>query len=99
MLWQTVEQFVVANSAVKTGTVSDMLALKGQGAGMGAKHSGTLGSNKVLMSGLGIDIESDFSLVYGGYGPTADALANGQIVAAGIPLRATNRGNYQAHGR
>jgi TRAP transporter TAXI family solute receptor len=85
MLWQNVEQFVVANSAVKTGTVSDMLALKGQGAGMGAKNSGTLGSNKVLMSGLGIDIESDFSLVYGGYGPTADALANGQIVAAGIP--------------
>ena len=85
MLWQNVEQFVVANSAVNTGTVSDMLALKGQGAGMGAKNSGTLGSNKVLMSGLGIDIESDFSLVYGGYGPTADALANGQIVAAGIP--------------
>jgi len=85
MLWQNVEQFVVAKSSAKTGNVSDLLALKGQGAGMGAKNSGTLGSNKVLMSGLGIDIESDFSLVYGGYGPTADALANGQIVAAGIP--------------
>jgi len=85
MLWQNVEQFVVAKSIAKTGNVSDLLALKGQGAGMGAKNSGTLGSNKVLMSGLGIDIESDFNLVYGGYGPTADALANGQIAAAGIP--------------
>jgi len=85
MLWQNVEQFVVAKSAAKTGNASDLLSLKGQGAGMGAKNSGTLGSNKVLMSGLGVDIEKDFDLVYGGYGPTADALANGQIVAAGIP--------------
>jgi TRAP transporter TAXI family solute receptor len=76
---------VVAKSAAKTGNASDLLSLKGQGAGMGAKNSGTLGSNKVLMSGLGVDIEKDFDLVYGGYGPTADALANGQIVAAGIP--------------
>ncbi len=85
MLWQNVEQFVVAKSAAKTGNASDLLALKGQGAGMGAKNSGTLGSNKVLMSGLGVDIEKDYNLMYGGYGPTADALANGQIVAAGIP--------------
>ena len=85
MLWQNVEQFVVAKSVAKTGNASDLLALKGQGAGMGAKNSGTLGSNKVLMSGLGVDIEKDYNLMYGGYGPTADALANGQIVAAGIP--------------
>ena len=85
MLWQNVEQFVVANSAVKSGTISDLMALKGSNAGMGAKNSGTLGSNKVLLSGMGIDIEKDFSLMYGGYGPTADALANGQLVTAGIP--------------
>jgi TRAP transporter TAXI family solute receptor len=85
MLWQNVEQFVVATSAAKTGNASDLLSIKGQGAGMGAKNSGTLGSNKVLMSGLGVDIEKDYNLMYGGYGPTADALANGQIVAAGIP--------------
>jgi TRAP transporter TAXI family solute receptor len=104
MLWQNVEQFVVATSAAKTGNASDLLAMKGQGAGMGAKNSGTLGSNKVLMSGLGVDIEKDFNLMYGGYGPTADALANGQIVAAGIPsgpptsaitkLMAANEGKF-----
>ena len=43
MLWQNVEQFVVANSAVKNGTVSDLLALKGKGAGMGKQTQGRLG--------------------------------------------------------
>ena len=85
MLWQNVEQFLVANERVKSGTVSDLMGLKGQAAGMGKQNSGTLGSNKVLLSGLGLDINGDFDLVYAGYGPTADALANGQIVAAGIP--------------
>ena len=85
MLWQNVEQFLVANERVKSGTVSDLRGLKGQAAGMGKQNSGTLGSNKVLLSGLGLDINGDFDLVYAGYGPTADALANGQIVAAGIP--------------
>ena len=85
MLWQNVEQFVISNDKVVSGTVDDLTALKGMVMGMGKQNSGTLGSNKVLLSGLGIDIEADFELVYAGYGPTADALANGQAVGAGIP--------------
>ncbi len=85
MLWQNVEQFVAPTDMAPNGTVSDLVALKGKAAGMGAQNSGTIGSNSVLLSGLGIDIEADFDLVYSGYGPTADALANGQIVAAGFP--------------
>lgn len=104
MLWQNVEQFVVSNKVVKSGTMSDMVGAKGMGMGMGAKNSGTLGSNKVLLSGLGIDAETDYELMYAGYGPTADALANGQIVGAGIPsgvptgaitkLMASNEGQF-----
>lgn len=104
MLWQNVEQFVLANSLASTGTVGDLMAAKGMGAGMGAQNSGTIGSNRVLLAGLGIDIDADFNLVYAGYGPTADALANGQIVAAGIPsgpptgaitkLMAANQGEF-----
>jgi TRAP transporter TAXI family solute receptor len=70
---------------------------------MGKQNSGTLGSNKVLLSGLGIDIDKE-KLVYAGYGPTADALANGQIAVAGIPsgpptgaitkLMASNSGKF-----
>ncbi|MEP6433992.1 MAG: TAXI family TRAP transporter solute-binding subunit, partial [Lentilitoribacter sp.] len=85
MLWQNVEQFVVAAEKAATGTVDDLKALKGMSMGMGRQNSGTIGSNKVLLSGLGLDIDSDFELVYAGYGPTADALANGQAVGAGIP--------------
>lgn len=104
MLWQNVEQFVVPTDKATTGTVADLLELKGMSAGMGNQNSGTIGSNRVLMSGLGVDIESDYELVFAGYGPTADALANGQIVAAGFPagpptgaitqLMAANQGDF-----
>jgi TRAP transporter TAXI family solute receptor len=104
MLWQNVEQFVVAADKAKTGTVSDLVELKGMAAGMGSQNSGTIGSNRVLLSGLGIDIDIDFELVYAGYGPTTDAMANGQVVAAGIPsgpptgaitkLMASNEGKF-----
>lgn len=85
MLWQNVEQFVLANKLAATGTVEDLMATKGMAAGMGKQNSGTIGSNRILLKGLGIDIDADFDLVYAGYGPTADALANGQISVAGVP--------------
>lgn len=104
MLWQNVEQFLIDAEKVKSGTVDDLKELKGMSAGMGSKNSGTLGSNKVLLSGLGLDIENDYDLVYAGYGPTADAMANGQAAAAGMPsgpptgaitkLMASNEGKF-----
>ncbi len=104
MLWQNVEQFVIAAEKAATGTVDDLKALKGMSMGMGKQNSGTLGSNKVLMAGLGLDIDTDFELVYAGYGPTTDAMANGQAVGAGIPsgpptgaitkLMAANEGKF-----
>ncbi len=86
MLWQNVEHFIVDKDSVKTGTVEDLKSLEGEKAGMGKKNSGTLGSNKILLANLGIDIDKDFSLFYAGYGPTADALQNGQIAAFGAPI-------------
>ena len=104
MLWQNVEQFVIPTDKVTSGTASDMIALKGMGAGMGSQNSGTIGSNSVLMEGLGINIETDYELMYGGYGPTTDAMANGQVMVAGIPagpptgaitqLMASNEGKF-----
>lgn len=84
MLWQNVEQFVVPSDKAVTGTMTDLVALKGMPVGMGKENSGTMGSNKVLLAGLDLALD-DFTLVSAGYGPTADALANGQAVAAGIP--------------
>lgn len=104
MLWQNVEQFVIAAGKVKSGTVDDLKALKGMSMAMGKQNSGTIGSNSVLLSGLGVDIKKDYTLVHAGYGPSADALANGQVVGAGIPsgpptgaitkLMAANEGKF-----
>jgi len=85
MLWQNVEQFILANEYVSEGTVSDLMAAKGEAVAMGSQNSGTLGSNQVLLEGLGVDFENDFDYVYAGYGPSVEAMANGQAVAAGIP--------------
>ncbi|MEM7070785.1 MAG: TAXI family TRAP transporter solute-binding subunit [Pseudomonadota bacterium] len=85
MLWQNVEQFVVTKQYAKTGTVEDLKAMRGQTMAMGKQNSGTIGSNRVLMAGLGIDMDKDFKLLYAGYGPSADALSNNQAAGAGIP--------------
>ena len=95
MLWQNVEQFIVASEHAKTGTVDDLAGLKGQKMALGKKNSGTIGSNKTLFGNLGIDIDADYELVYGGYGPSADALQNGQIAGistpAGVPTGAVTK--------
>lgn len=95
MLWQNVEQFVISSDAADTGTMSDMVALTGEAVALGAQNSGTIGSNGALMAGLGVDINEDYELVYGGYGPSAEALQNGQVKAistpAGVPTGAISQ--------
>lgn len=84
-LWPNVEQFVISSDAVNTGTMSDMVALEGAAMAFGAQNSGTIGSNAELLAGLGRDIFTDYELVYGGYGPAAEALQNGQVKGLGAP--------------
>ena len=85
MLWQNVEQFIVASDAAGDGTVAALADLKGEGMALGRQNSGTIGSNRTLLSGLGIDIENDYELVFAGYGPSAEALQNGQVKGIGTP--------------
>jgi TRAP transporter TAXI family solute receptor len=85
MLWQNVEQFVVLADKAKTGTISDLEALQGERMALGKKNSGTIGSNRFLLKNLGIDADSAFELVYVGYGPSADALQNGQVAGMSAP--------------
>ncbi len=95
MLWQNVEQFIVANDVAGDGTVGALAELKGESMALGSQNSGTIGSNRALLSGLGVDIDSDYELVYGGYGPSAEALQNGQVkginTPAGIPTGAISQ--------
>jgi TRAP transporter TAXI family solute receptor len=85
MLWQNVEHFAIAKKFAKTGTASDLLGMKGETLSLGAKNSGTLGSNMVLLTNLGADVEKDYNLIYVGYGPSADAMQNGQAAGMSIP--------------
>lgn len=95
MLWQNVEHFTILSSKAKTGTIEDMVALKGERVSLGKKNSGTIGSNTVILTNLGADIEKDYDLIHVGYGPSADALQNGQIAGmgtpAGVPASAVTR--------
>jgi len=85
MLWQNVEHFTIKKKFAKTGTVSDLLGMKGETLALGKKNSGTLGSNTVLLENLGANVEKDYNLVYVGYGPSADAMQNGQAAGMGTP--------------
>ncbi len=95
MLWQNVEHFIVSADAAKTGTMADFVALKGSATALGARNSGTIGSNDALLSGLGINLEEDYELVEAGYGPSAEALQNGQVkgisTPAGVPVGAVSQ--------
>ncbi len=95
MLWQNVEQFTVLSEKAKTGTVADLLSMKHERMALGKKNSGTIGSNAKLLGNLGVNIKKDYKLVHVGYGPSADALQNGQVsgmgTPAGVPTGAVTR--------
>jgi len=94
MLWQNVEHFVVRTKNVKTGTIDDMKGMAGEKFSIRKRNSGTEGSGRQILDGLGINAD-DFNLAYMGYGPSADALQNGAIegmnTPAGVPASAVTR--------
>ncbi|MEM0937809.1 MAG: TAXI family TRAP transporter solute-binding subunit [Pseudomonadota bacterium] len=86
LLWPNVEHVILSNEHVETGTFSDFLKIQGMGAALGRQNSGTIGSNAAIMANFGIEsLEDSFELVYAGYGPSAEALQNGQIEGASLP--------------
>ncbi|SFR64563.1 hypothetical protein SAMN05216203_2120 [Marinobacter daqiaonensis] len=94
MLWQNVEHFVVRDEMVDTGTISDMENLYGETFSIGARNSGTEGSGRFILGKLGVDLEK-IDMAYLGYGPSADAMQNGNIdgmnIPAGVPASAVTR--------
>ena len=94
MLWQNVEHFVVSKELAKTGTIADMTNLYGESFSIGRRNSGTEGSGRFILGKLGVDLDK-IDLAYLGYGPSADALQNGNIegmnIPAGVPASAVTR--------
>lgn len=95
MLWPNVEQFTIRSRFVESGTMADMNNMGGQRFSIGARYSGTEGSGRHILGALGYHPDTDFDLVYQGYGPSADSLQNGVIqgmnAPAGIPVAALTR--------
>jgi len=95
MLWQNVEHFVVKSEYAKTGTIADFTALQGKTAGFGKKNSGSLGSSKTILANLGVDIDKQYNLFYGGYGALTAAVQDGKADAvntpAGVPVGAVTK--------
>jgi hypothetical protein len=85
MLWPNVEHFVVAAEHAKTGTVADVLEMQGMKMAMGRQNSGTIGSNRTILDHMGVDMDDAYDLVYVGYGPSAEALQNGQVAGMSTP--------------
>ncbi|MEH6575444.1 MAG: TAXI family TRAP transporter solute-binding subunit [Amphritea sp.] len=100
MLWQNVEQFAVKTDYAKTGTMADLAGLADSKFSIGKKNSGTEGSGRQILSGLGMSADN-FDLAYMGYGPSADALQNGTVkgmnIPSGVPTSAITRA-YAALG-
>ena len=94
-LWPNVEHFIVAAADATTGTFDDFLAMKGKTVNLGAQNSGTLGSNRLVLGNAGINIDTDFTLVYSGFGPAAEQMQNGQVDAVsingGVPVGAVTQ--------
>jgi TRAP transporter TAXI family solute receptor len=101
-LWPNVEHFLIRESLVETGTVADLHHLAGRRFSIGARYSGTEGSNRHILHALGIDPDHDMQPVYQGYGASADAFQNqlidGMNTPAGVPVGAVTRAMAAARG-
>jgi TRAP transporter TAXI family solute receptor len=95
MLWQNVEHFLAHKDLIKSGTIADVGAMKGIGASFGKRNSGSLGSSRALLHGLGIDLDEQFDLYYAGYSAATDALQDGKVgltnTPAGVPVGAVTK--------
>ncbi len=94
MLWQNVEHFMIGSDHANSGTIDDVRGINSV-AGFGKKNSGSLGSSRTIMGNLGIDIDKQFELFYGGYGALADAMQDGKAdligTPAGVPVGAVTK--------
>jgi uncharacterized protein len=88
LLWQNVEQWLIEEKNVKTGTISDILEMKGASVALGKKNSGAIQSNRVVLEHLGANMDEDYRLFYGGYGPSASAMQDGKVKAVSMPAGA-----------
>src|SRR5690606_24187505 len=94
-MWHNVEHFALLADLVQVGTLSDLGSLDGQRFVLGERNSGAEHTGAYILDSLGIDYRRRMDLAYMGYGATADAIQDGNIVGmnipAGVPVSAITR--------
>ena len=96
-LWQNVEHFVLLSELASTGEIMDLDNLDGDRYVLGARNSGAEQTGRFILETLNIDYEEKFNLAYMGYGPTTNAIQDGNIVGMNIPAGAPVSSITQAY--
>ena len=101
VLWMNVDHFTIHSRFVDTGTIADLTSMAAEPMAMGSPGSGTIGSNRILLDNLGIDVDG-FDLHPAGYGGSATALIEGEVsgmgTPAGVPVNAVTRAQIEMGG-
>ena len=87
-LWKNVEHFVLLTELTDTKFMMDLDRLDDERYVLGARNSGAEQTGRFILDTLGIDYEEKFNLAYMGYGPTSNAIQDGNIVGMNIPAGA-----------
>ncbi|SOC38196.1 TAXI family TRAP transporter solute-binding subunit [Salinicoccus kekensis] len=81
MIWPNVEHFVLMNSDIESGNISD---IEGNSFSVGPQASGTEQSTLTMMEGIGIDI-NDIRPEYLGYDDTISSMRDGRLDGGSLP--------------
>ncbi len=98
-LWENVEHFVLLTRLAETGTMMDLSNLDGERFVIGGRNSGAEKTGRFILETLGIDYEEKFKLAYLGYGASAGAFQDGNIVGMNMPAGAPVSSITQTYAR
>lgn len=98
-MWPNVEHFILLSELVTNGTISDLDNLDGERFVLGMRNSGAEQTGAFILDSLGIDYSNKFNLAYMGYGATASAMQDGNIVGMNIPAGAPVTAITQAYAQ
>ena len=84
-LWPNVEHLLLRSNLVTEGSFTDYSRLNGERVSIGMRNSGAEITGFYIFDALGIDYQQNLSVAYLGYGPSADALQDGNIFGLNAP--------------
>jgi hypothetical protein len=98
-MWPNVEHFVLSSDLVTTGTLADLGNIAGQRYVLGMRNSGAEHTGIYILESIGIDYNTAFNLAYMGYGASAGALQDGNIIGMNVPAGAPVTAITQAYAQ